>query len=204
VAFIIAGSIEVLILVAVVLALIKSVGAASSTLLLFIVPVILSFASMTRYLGQTELFSGDFFVFIIMALSLIIAGRLIGTAERKNPTKESSQVWKTAVIFGTVYIWFVIWGFVHILIPPPNADIATFVALTIYTIIGLWAYFDGLYENDTARRVYGAALLIFVVARLLVVDVWAMKDLLSRIITFFGIGILLMSTAFFSKKKKSE
>jgi Predicted membrane protein (DUF2339) len=200
----IASSVETLILVAVVLALTKSVGAASSTLILFFVPILLAFASMTRYLNSQELFTGDFFVLLILALSLIFAGRLVGNVERGNATKTSSPVWQAAIIFGTVYIWFVIWSFVHILIPPPNTDMATFVALAIYTVVGLWAYFDGLYGNDTARRVYGAMLLIFVVVRLLAVDVWAMKDILSRVITFFSIGILLMSTAFFSKKKKSE
>lgn len=194
----IAWSIEVLVLVAVVLALTKSVGAASSTLLLFFAPVMLSFASMTRYLVSKELFTQDFFVLSIMALSLIFAGRLIGNVERRNATKQSSPVWMSAVIFGTVYIWFLIWSFVHILIS--ERDIATLVALVIYTVVGLWAYFDGLYGNDTARRVYGATLLVFVVARLLVVDVWAML-LFGKVITFFAIGTLLMSTAFLTKRK---
>jgi len=83
---------------------------------------------------------------------------------------------------------------------PLTQDIATLVALTVYTIAGLVAYFIGLFRSDTARRVYGAALLIFVVARLLVVDVWSMA-LSGRVITFFVIGILLMSTAFLTKRK---
>jgi hypothetical protein len=39
-----------------------------------------------------------------------------------------------------------------------------------------------------------------VVARLLLVDVWSM-ELSGRVITFFVIGALLMSTAFLTKRK---
>lgn len=198
----IAFTIEVLVLVAALLALTKSVGVASSALLLFFAPVMLSFASMTRYLGSQELFTKDFFVLIILALALIFAGRLIGNVERGNATKESSPVWMSAVIFGTVYIWFLIWGFMHILLAFAP-DIATLVTLVIYTVAGLWAYFDGLYGDDTARRVYGTTLLVFVVARLLFVDVWAM-ELFGKVVTFFAIGILLMSTAFLTKRKTAQ
>lgn len=195
-------SIEVLMLVVTVLLLTKSVGAASSTLLLFFAPILLSFTSMTRYLVAKELFTKDFFVLLILSLSLIVAGRLIGSVEKENPTREgSSQVWPSAVILGTVYLWFIIWCFLHISLPDAP-DMATFITLVIYTIAGLWAYFVGLYSTDTARRVYGAVLLIFVVARLLLVDVWAMA-LSGRVITFFAIGILLMSTAFLTKRKTS-
>jgi uncharacterized membrane protein len=79
-------------------------------------------------------------------------------------------------------------------------DLATMTTLIIYTVIGLVAYFAGLYGNDTARRVYGTVLLAFVVVRLLFIDVWEM-ELFGRVITFFAIGILLMSTAFLTKKK---
>lgn len=199
----IALTIEVCLLVIVVLTLTKDTKAATSTLLLFFAPIMLSFASMSRYLVSGELFTKDSFVLLILAFSLIAAGRLIGATERENHVEGSNNnLWATSIIFGTMYLWFFIWCFLHILMPLAP-DMATFSALTVYTIAGLWAYFAGLAGGDTARRMYGAALLIFVVLRLLFVDVWSMA-LSGRVITFFVIGILLMSTAFLTKRKSAS
>lgn len=198
----IAFTIEVCLLVVVVLALTKNTKAATSTSILFIAPVALSLASMSRYLVSKELFTKDAFVLLVLALTLIIAGRLIRTAEKEYQTKENTNLWVVLIVFGTMYIWFVIWCFLHILMPLAP-DMATFSALTVYTIVGLWAYFVGLFSGDTARKVYGAALLGFVVLRLLFVDVWSMA-LAGRVITFFVIGILLMSTAFLTKRKAAS
>ena len=198
----IAFTIEVSLLVAIVLALTKDVKAATATSILFVAPVFLSFASMTNYLMAREVFTRDTFVLLVLAFSLIVAGRLILSGEREMLGKESNNVSVILIIFGTMYIWFVIWCFLHILMPEAP-DMATFGALTIYTIAGLWAYFASLAGGDTARRVYGAGLLIFVVLRLLFVDVWSMA-LSGRVITFFVIGILLMSTAFLTKRKSAS
>ncbi|MDB5244246.1 MAG: hypothetical protein JWN18_116 [Parcubacteria group bacterium] len=195
----IAYTIEALLLVVAILTLTKKVGSAASSLLFFIVPIALSFDSMRVYGYSQAVFSREFFVLFILAGALIIAGRLIGNAERESGATTTGHLWPTAVILGTVYIWYIIWSAVHIVLPH-SADMATFVTLTIYTIAGLVAYFNGLFTSDTARRVYGMGLLIFVVARLLFVDVWTM-ELAGKVITFFAIGILLMSTAFLTKKK---
>lgn len=198
----IALTIEVCLLVVIVMALTKDSRAATSTSLLFIAPILLSFVSMTRYLVSTDVFTKDSFVLLVLALSLIISGRLIRTAEKEHQVTNSNNLWAVLIVFGTMYIWFVIWCFLHILMPF-SPDMATFSALTVYTIVGLWAYFVGLSGGDTARKVYGAALLVFVVLRLLFVDVWSMA-LSGRVITFFVIGILLMSTAFLTKRKSAS
>ncbi|OIO51243.1 MAG: hypothetical protein AUJ45_01040 [Parcubacteria group bacterium CG1_02_50_68] len=195
----IALAIEVCLLVAVVLALTKDTKVATSTSLLFIAPVLLSFANMTRYIISKEILTKDSFVLLILSISLIVAGRLIRMVGKERNVAESNNICVVLIVLGTMYIWFIIWCFLHISMPLTQ-DIATLVALTVYTIAGLVAYFIGLFRSDTARRVYGAALLIFVVARLLVVDVWSMA-LSGRVITFFVIGILLMSTAFLTKRK---
>ncbi|MBI4021961.1 MAG: hypothetical protein HY372_01255, partial [Candidatus Andersenbacteria bacterium] len=48
-------------------------------------------------------------------------------------------------------------------------------------------------------RLYGAVLLGFVVLRLLFIDVWKLA-LTGRIITFFLVGALLVSTAFLGRR----
>ncbi len=85
----------------------------------------------------------------------------------------------------------------------PADDMAVMASLIIYTIVGLIAYFAGLNGNDLARRTYGIVLLSFVVVRLIFIDVWGM-ELFGRVVTFLAIGVLLMSTAFVTKKKKHE
>jgi hypothetical protein len=52
-------------------------------------------------------------------------------------------------------------------------------------------------------RTIGGILLGGVVGRLLLVDIWQMA-LAGKIITFFVIGTLLISTAFIGKGKKQE
>lgn len=197
-----AFTIEVLALVIIVLMLTKSVRAATTTSALFIAPALLSFGSLVTYMSSSLLFSQDFFVIVILAFSLIIAGRLLSNAARSSAAEGANTAGAALVVFGTLYVLSGLWSFVHILMRD-TPDMATMATLIIYTVIGLIAYFAGLYGNDTARRVYGTVLLAFVVGRLILIDVWDMA-LFGRVITFFTIGILLMSTAFLTKKKKHE
>jgi uncharacterized membrane protein len=105
-------------------------------------------------------------------------------------------------MFGIFYFMYLIWEVVHIAMERAP-DMATMTTLVIYTIFGIIAYFSGLYGGDMARKTYGTALLAFVVVRLIVVDVWDM-ELFGRVVTFLAIGVLLMSTAFLTKRKKHE
>ena len=75
------------------------------------------------------------------------------------------------------------------------------ISLVIYTVVGLAAYFYGLTKGKRELRLYGGALVGFVVGRLLLTDVWRM-ELGARIVTFFLIGALLVSTAFLGRKKR--
>jgi hypothetical protein len=168
---------------------------------LFIFPAFLSIASIDEYARSENLFTKDLLVLVLMSAALVVAGRVLSSAAKKD----SNVVGKiydgsTLVVFGTIFIWIIVWLFVHNLLPN-TPDMATMITLVIYTIAGLLAYFAGLFGHDKARRVYGAGLLAFVVARLLFVDVWDM-ELFGRVLTFFVIGTLLMSTAFYSRKIK--
>lgn len=196
----IAFTIEVLVLVITVIALTRNVHAAITTSALFLGPGILSVSSFMGYMQSEQLFNQDFTVLAILAVCLIAAGRIIGRAAVDFKVEDAKDASAALVVIGTVYIWVTLWGFMHVLLAD-TPDMATAVTLFIYTLAGLIAYFAGLYGNDIARRIYGTALLGFVVVRLMFIDVWDM-ELFGRVITFFAIGILLMSTAFFTKKKK--
>lgn len=198
----IAFTIEVLILVLSVLLLTNKVKAAVRTSWLFFYPIMLSFSSMSKYSYSQELFSEDFFVLALIAVSLIVTGRIITYYLSKAKETQEAKAGSVLVIIGTFFIGYTLWYFIHIFLRQ-DPDIATMAALILFTIFGLIAYFSGLYGNDMARRAYGIALLAFVVGRLVFVDVWDM-ELFGRVVTFLAIGVLLMSTAFLTKKKKQE
>jgi len=198
----IAFIVEVSLLVAIVLTLTKNIKVAVTTSWLFVAPALLSLTSVFNYANSKELFTKDFAVLSLMAIALIVVGRFITHySDHATDTKEA-HVGSVFVIFGTFYIVYLIWQFMHILLRS-EPDMATMATLLIYTVFGLIAYFAGLYGNDMARRTYGMALLAFVVARLILIDVWNM-ELFGRVVTFLVIGILLMSTAFLTKKQRRE
>ncbi len=81
--------------------------------------------------------------------------------------------------------------------------VATIISLVLFTIIALAKYFYGLSVGSKTLKNYGGIFLGFVVLRLLFIDVVRM-DVNSRVIVFFFIGLLLVSTAFIGKKIKNH
>lgn len=200
---VIAFTVEVLLLIISVFMITKSLKPTLSTAWLFSIPMVLSLSSLAAYQTSQELLSKDFFVLVLLAISLIAAGRIITSYyDYLGEKKGEANMGSVLVVLGTVYAGFTLWQFIHILMMD-TPDMATMTTLVIFTILGLAAYFMGLYGNDIARRTYGIALLGFVVVRLLLVDVWQM-ELFGRVVTFGVVGVLLMSTAFITKKKKHE
>lgn len=79
-----------------------------------------------------------------------------------------------------------------------SEDVSVSVALLVYTISGLCLYTIGRTMNHVEIRYAGVTLLTGVVGRLLFVDVWRM-EILGRIVTFLGVGLLFILTALFEK-----
>jgi uncharacterized membrane protein len=75
--------------------------------------------------------------------------------------------------------------------------------MILYTITGIAVYIYGKNTMTRGAVVYGAGLIGFVVARLLLIDIWDM-NLFGRVITFVGVGILLMATAFIGRGDKKN
>jgi hypothetical protein len=157
--------VEVFLIVMSIYSLTKNTKGAALSSILFIFPAFLSIASIDEYARSENLFTKDLLVLVLMSAALVVAGRVLSSAAKKD----SNVVGKiydgsTLVVFGTIFIWIIVWLFVHNLLPN-TPDMATMITLVIYTIAGLLAYFAGLFGHDKARRVYGAGLLAFVVAR---------------------------------------
>lgn len=98
----------------------------------------------------------------------------------------------TAFFFACALVWLISHAVFQ------SSDVAVSVALFVYTICGLVFYTLGRSNGSTTVRLAGAVLLGGVVLRLLLVDVWNM-EVIGRVITFLGVGLLFIVTALFVK-----
>ncbi len=166
--------------------------------LLLVGPMLLSVLSFSPGAWREGVFNEDFFVLFVLAATLFGLG-LFFHKEYINRKYESSKFPTTLLVGGSVYAYILLWLSLHAGIE--SYDLATLVALSIYTIIGLAIYIQGRVNENKFFRMYGSVLIGFVVLRLLLIEIWDM-NLSGRIVTFFVIGALLMSTAFIGRKNK--
>ncbi len=170
-------------------------------LLLLLGPIALSMTSVFSRLWYESVFNKDFFVLGILASSLIGLGLYFMASSKKDGTfsEQGEKISGGLLIIGSLYVYVLLWLSLHAALQ--DDDIAVMLSLVVYTLGGLAAYFTGTTRLNKNLRAYGAILLAFVVGRLLLIEVWNM-EITGRIITFFLIGTLLMSTAFFGKRKR--
>ena len=186
----------------------KVITANMRTLLtiLYAVPVLMSLNAVSDIFEYLNYLRGDsvlsympelFTVFIVCVTAFSIAISILRLTNVKD--KGDMTFFRifayTGGAFGLMLIWFVTHMFMG------SADVATFVSLVIYTIIGVGFYVMGVKENYKPYMVVGGILFGIVVARVLFVEFWGM-DIVMRIITSFVLGILLISTAFIKKSNK--
>ncbi|MBI4388744.1 MAG: DUF2339 domain-containing protein [Nitrospinae bacterium] len=195
----IAYAIESGIVALIAYAILRDIKIAERTSLLLIGPVILSFGSITSRAWATSVIHKDFFVLLILGATLLGLGSFFLRRVGETEDKEPRQLNAILLIAGSAYVYALLWLSLHAVLR--NDDAAVMIALAIYTVAGLIAYFHGLANEKRGLRVYGGTLVGLVVGRLLLVDVWRM-ELAGRIVTFFLIGALLVSTAFLGRKKQ--
>ena len=195
-ALVVAYTLEVAFLVLLTQGVLKENSLSTSLSFVFVGPILLSIESMASSAWRAGVIHDDFFVlallaFVFFGLSLFF----------RYQGKEAAKSVDTFNIIGSLYVYVLVWLSLHAGVA--DQDVATLLALLVYTIVGLVTYFRGRIENSKDLRLYGAIMLLAVVGRLLVIDVWDMA-LAGRITTFFLIGILFMSTAFFKKSPQKE
>lgn len=164
---------------------------------LLIGPVLLSFVEFLSYIDQSNPFSKQLFSLLILIMALLFMGLFFWRASQRINSSKSllGTIWiNVGAAFGYVTIWVFFQKLFY------GADIATTIALMIYTIIALTAYVHGIKGDRKGFRVHGQILVGLVVLRLLLVDVSHM-EITGKIITFFLIGLLLIGTAFLEKNK---
>lgn len=197
----IAYTIESGIIALIAYVVLRDVKIAERISLLLIGPVVLSVGSIISSAWVTSVIHKDFFVLLVLGLTFLGLGSFFLRGVKKIEDEESLQLNAILLIVGSIYAYVLLWLSLHAGFL--NDNTAVMISLVIYTIIGLIAYFYGFANEKNGLRLYGGALVGFVVGRLLLVDVWDM-ELAVRIVTFFLIGTLLVSTAFWGGRKKQN
>lgn len=159
-------------------------------------PAVLSLESMFEFSGEREIPMEHFFVLLIMSVMML----LLALFFRVLPDERKGLASPILFVVGSVYAYVLLWLTTHIIFAD---DTATMISLVSYTLIGLVAYVYGKLRENKSVHYYGGILLGFTIGHLLLVDVWDM-EISGRIITFFVVGTLLMTTAFVGRNKKTE
>jgi len=137
-----------------------------------------------------------------MGFVLLLVGLFYFFVNKEEKPEEKSgvifRVYTAMIIVGSFYLYALIW---LTLMSIYSHAVAVTISLAIYTIIGIASYFFGKFEDRIVYRNYGAAMILFVVGRLILIDVWEM-ELAVRIVAFIFIGVLLVATAFIVKGNK--
>ena len=197
----IAYTIESAVIIAATYLAFKDVRLTEKLYLLLLGPALLSLGSMAADSWSTSVFNEDFFVLFILGVLFFGLGHFFGKVVGDVNDRESQKLNQFLMVMGSVYAYVLLWLSLHAFFL--NQDTAVMLSLFVYTIVGVTTYFYGLINANNFLRIYGGVLLGLVVARLLIVDIWKM-DLTERIITFFLIGALLVSTAFLGKRKQRK
>ncbi len=196
-ALIIALTLESAVLPLIASALLQDTRIARRLCALFIIPGVLSFESIASPAWRQGVVHDEFFVLAVLAVALLVLGSYFVKQSSGNSEDRSGNA--LLLVAGSAYAYILLWLSLHAGLT--NDDLATMIALVVYTVIGITTYFMGRTQEKRGLLLYGGILLGIVVARLLMVDVWKM-ELTGRIITFFLIGALLIGTAFLGKRSE--
>ena len=172
----------------------KKIG--MSLLSYFILPVLFSLESFSSYSWSTGVFNSDFFTLLVVTFSMLGTGAYFIQYDVSDGERRFAPL--ALMVLGGIYALATIWLFIHALDIPTG--LASMLTLGIYIAVGLFTYIKGELEKHKVLERFGLGVIIFVIARLLLVEVWNMV-LFWRIITFFAIGIALMATVLLRKKK---
>ncbi len=164
-------------------------------------PAILSLSSIASNKWNQGIMHSDFVVLAVMGLILAILAVFYRLNVNENDTSQDIKLYQFYLIVSSFYALVLVWLCSHALIS--DNDTAVFISLLVYTVTGLGTYFSGVFNKKNFLKKYGTTLLVLVVLRLLIVDVWRM-ELSLRIVTFIVLGVLFISTAFISKNRDVE
>ena len=173
--------------------------------ILYGIPVVMSLDSIMRLFDFTysqginimNMMPYLFTIFIVCVTAFSVAISILRLTDIDK--QENMTFFRLFAYLGGAYALMLVWFVTHLFMN--SYDVATFVSLVIYTIVGVGFYVMGVRESYKPYMVVGGILFGIVVARVLFVEFWEM-DIVMRIITSFVLGALLISTAFIKSNKK--
>ena len=174
----------------------KDIAAARKASYVFAIPVFLSLVTIGNPFSNSALA-----VLVTLGSILVVTGLYFRNLSLATNSATNRQWYATLIIVGALYYLFAIWRICTEMVF--YGSFGVMVALIIYTILGIGAYVLGTQRDIRVYRLFGTWLVGFVIARLALVDVWALPSGV-RIITFMVIGALMVSTAFIIRKKSSQ
>ncbi|MBP9750122.1 MAG: DUF2339 domain-containing protein [Candidatus Pacebacteria bacterium] len=148
--------------------------------------------------NRNEVFHSDSFVIVFTAVVATLLGYVF-LNERLRVAEKDREVlrliaaafFSAAALYATVLVWLV----THALF---SEDTGTTVSLVVYALVGSFFYMLGRTNKVPWQRLIAGFYFGFVVVRLIFVEIADMPVEL-RWITFFGIGVLFMLVAWFSR-----
>lgn len=191
--------IEVVVAISIGYLFLQSTAASTYFSLFFIIPLITTWESPQSIL-YAPFFSLKFAILGTTLVSLFIAAGINQIALQYSAASSlqrfiSNWLWIMTGIFAMILVW----NICHQIFP--TNSIARGIALVVYIIAAEIQIYIGNLKQLKNLRLAGVTLILFVVVRLLVKEVWQMP-IVVRTITFVVIGLLLVGTAFFDKKYK--
>jgi uncharacterized membrane protein len=137
---------------------------------------------------------------LILTLMATVSVLILGVRwfmRLQTTSSESLNYTKYYLIAGSYLALVVLWYALDF-IAPSNKDLTHAVSLISYTILGLVGYFGGLHFGHKKLRLASSVVLVAVVARLLLFEVWTMATI-ERVFVFVLIGALFMATSLYHK-----
>ena len=196
---VIALSVQAAVLPMVALALLNE-EIAGYLLVYFILPSLFSVQSLFSNNWNLGLFHNDFYALSAVTLAYLSTGLYFYSRFRqKEHPLHRAAVFVT--IAGAYYGLFLLWKINQVLFVPDY--IARMVSLLIYSMVGLYIYVKGELEKRRILYRFGLSVLILVVWRLLIFEVWSM-EISFRIITFFLIGLMFIGSVILRKSSDNK
>src|SRR3989338_5116190 len=166
----------------------------------FILPSLFSVQSLFSNNWNLGLFQNDFFALSAVTSAYLSTGLYFyGRFRQKEHPLHRAAVFVT--ITGAYYSLFLLWKINQLFFVPDY--LARMASLLIFSLIGLYFYLKGELEKRKILYRFGLSVLIFVVARLLIFEVWLM-EISFRIITFFLIGLMFTGSVILRKSSNNK
>ncbi len=183
-------------------------------MILYVILFVLSLTNIEKiftYLGRsnynyghgssTSLIMGDLFVVFLLCIMPFVITILVTQLFDRSQKANYLNLVRFYGLTGGFYATLLVWIMTHLMVT--DQMLATMLSLVIYTIIGVLFYVRGRRDSYGFFKAIGGIFFAIVLFRLFFVEFWAM-DIVGKIVTFFIVGTLFISTTFIGRKNNSN